>query len=171
VNYQVQVELSPISSNLTALSNIVRSGNTSGGRSFSSANLTQAQIDQFRQQRPSTTSTSGQTSSTTAVKLAQGMTVTVNIITAQANNALLVPTGAIVTQGGKTTVQVLVNGVAESREVQTGISNSSYTVITSGLTEGDQVLVSNTTSSSSSSSSSSSGAQQRPSEGGLFFGG
>ena len=174
VNYQVQVELSPISANLTALSNIVRSGNMSGsrpsGQSFSSGNLTQAQIDQFRQQRQSTTSTSGQTSLTTGVKLAQGMTVTVNIITAQANNALLVPTGAIVSQGTKTTVQVLVNGVAETREVQTGISNSSYTVITSGLNEGEVVVVNQTSSSSSSSSSSSPGAQQRQG-GGLFFGG
>ncbi|MHB8104359.1 MAG: efflux RND transporter periplasmic adaptor subunit [Dehalococcoidales bacterium] len=158
VNYQVQVQLtslSALSSNQTSLRNNTFSGNSSAsggsgrlGQSSGSGNLTQDQINQMRQQLQAREAVLAK------VQLVQGLTVTVSIITAQATNALLVPTQAIITQSGKTTVQVLVDGIAQSREVQTGISNSTYTEITSGLNEGDQVVVLSSTTTSSSSGQS-----------------
>jgi multidrug efflux pump subunit AcrA (membrane-fusion protein) len=175
VNYEVHVELTPLSS---LASNQTLSGNfsTSGNNSFSrpsgpfgqtsgSGNLTQEQINQIQQWQQEMEATLAN------VQLTQGMTVTVSIITAQATNVLLVPTAAISSQGGQTTVQVLVNGVAETRQVQTGISNSSYTEITSGLNEGDQILVTQSSSSSSlSSSSSTQSTRIQGGQGGIFFG-
>jgi HlyD family secretion protein len=173
VNYQVQVQLATLTaatSNQTSASNNLASGNLSAsgssgrfGQTSDSGNLTREQITQMMQQRQ-------QTRSTTTVQLVQGLTVTVSIITAQATNVLLVPTQSIISQGGQTSVQVLVNGVAESRQVQTGISNSQYTEITSGLSEGEQVLVPQ----SSTLTSSSSGTQQTTRTsgggGGIIFG-
>jgi multidrug efflux pump subunit AcrA (membrane-fusion protein) len=164
VNYQVKVQLSQLSSitsNQTLASNNFTSGNLSAngsgrsGQAFGSGNLTKEQIAQMRQQMQSVTN----------IQLVQGLTVTVSIITAQATNVLLVPTQAITSQGGQNSVQVMVNGVAETRQVQTGISNSTYTEITSGLNEGDQVLVSQTSSSSTIKTTTTGGAP-----GGLFFG-
>jgi multidrug efflux pump subunit AcrA (membrane-fusion protein) len=172
VNYEVKVQLAELSSlttNPPAISNNVttNSGNfTRGGSfgdsgpSFSGGNFTQEQITQFQQRQQS------MQTALSSLKLVQGLTVTVSIITAQAIDVLLVPTQAIVTSGGKTTVSVMVNGVAETRQVETGISNSSYTEITSGLNEGDQIVVPLTTSSTSSSSSQS----FSPGGGGFFFG-
>jgi macrolide-specific efflux system membrane fusion protein len=160
VNYQVKVQLaslSSITSNQTTISNNMTSGNFSAGGSSGRFGQASGSSNQTRPQiRP-------QIQSLSNTQLVQGLTVTVNIITAQANNVLMVPTQAIISQGGQTSVQVMANGVAESREVQTGISNSTYTEITSGLNEGDEVLVTQTTSSS--------GTQQTPRvPGGVFFG-
>jgi multidrug efflux pump subunit AcrA (membrane-fusion protein) len=159
VNYEVHVELtslSSITSNQTPVNSFPSSGNTSAdrppfgefGQLPASDNLTQEQINEIQQQQQSIKT------SLADVQLTQGMTATISIITAQATNVLLVPTQAISIQGTQTTIQVLVNGIVETRQVVTGISNSSYTEITSGLSEGDQVLVSQSSSSSSTSSSS-----------------
>ncbi|MGD0780438.1 MAG: HlyD family efflux transporter periplasmic adaptor subunit [Dehalococcoidales bacterium] len=180
VNYEVVVELSSNASIQTSTTNVPSMSNSSANSSFgplggsssfngsgppeqmpTSSNLSQEQLSQMQQMMQKTTSAN----STSSVQLAQGLTVTVSIITAEATNVLLVPTQAITSQGGKTTVQVMVNGVAESRQVQTGISNSTYTEITSGLNEGDQVLVSQTSSSSTIKTTTTGGAP-----GGLFFG-
>jgi multidrug resistance efflux pump len=171
VNYEVKVELLSTSSstaNQTLPGNFPTSGNAStsgppsgGSGNFSgSGNLTQEQLEQMQQNMQASRT------ALSSVTLAQGMTVTVSITTSQATNVLMVNTQAITSAGGQTTVQVLVNSVVETRQVQTGISNSSYTEITSGLSEGDVVVLPN----SSSSSSSSSSTPQVPG-GGLFFGG
>jgi multidrug efflux pump subunit AcrA (membrane-fusion protein) len=174
VNYEVHVELeslSSLTSNQTTSGNNSTSSNAStsrplfgqSGQTPGSDNLTQEQRDQIRQYQQA------RAASLASVQFTQGMTVTVSIITAQATNALLVPTQVISTQGGQTTVQVMVNGVAETRQVQTGISNSEYTEIISGLNEGDEVLVSQ--SSSSSSSSTQQTTRTGGGGGGFFFGG
>jgi HlyD family secretion protein len=115
---------------------------------FGSANMTQEQLDQLRQQMQQFrgTQSAGQGSqaagSTSGTELAEGMTVTVNIVTAQRSNALLVPVQAIlVDDNGGTVVQVINNGVTEDRPVTVGISNWQYAEILSGLTEGEQVVV------------------------------
>ena len=70
-----------------------------------------------------------------------GMSVTVNIITKIATDALVVPNAAVKTQtGGGSYVQVLQNGKPADVTVQAGISNDTYTQITSGLTEGQEVI-------------------------------
>lgn len=112
---------------------------------FTGGNLTQEQIDQMRQQRQ-TGQGGGQQSlatgvSATGARLAEGMTVTVSITTQERSNVLLVPVQAVISQGGETIVQVATNGVTEDRPVQVGLSNWQYAEITSGLSEGEQVIV------------------------------
>jgi multidrug efflux pump subunit AcrA (membrane-fusion protein) len=74
-------------------------------------------------------------------QLAEGMTVTVNIITGQSRNTLLVPTQAIISDNGQTSVQVVTDSGTEDRPVEVGISNWQYSEIISGLSEGEQVSV------------------------------
>ena len=75
-------------------------------------------------------------------QLREGLTVTVSIMIAQRNDVLLVPNGAITTQGGQTYVQVVLpDDTIEDRAVTIGISNWQYTEVTDGLSEGEKVVV------------------------------
>jgi hypothetical protein len=82
------------------------------------------------------------------------MTATVNIITQSADNALLVPNGAI--NNGE--VSVLRNSAPVSVAVQTGITDGINTQIVAGLQPGEQVITGLSSGTSSKSSSSSSGS-------------
>jgi RND family efflux transporter MFP subunit len=76
------------------------------------------------------------------IQLREGLTVTVTIIVDERTDVLLVPNGAITTQGGQTLVQIVSSdGTIEQRTVTTGISNWQYTEVTEGLSEGEQVVV------------------------------
>jgi HlyD family secretion protein len=78
----------------------------------------------------------------TDFQLRQGMTVTVNVIVASRTNVMLVPNGAVTTEGTQSYVQVIsASGVPEKRAVKTGLSDWQYTEITDGLKEGEQVSV------------------------------
>ncbi|WP_112247236.1 efflux RND transporter periplasmic adaptor subunit [Kribbella monticola] len=66
-----------------------------------------------------------------------GQTANVSVQTAKASNVLYVPTTAIVTSG--TTHTVTMADGSGTREVQLGVRGDSFTQITSGLNEGDQV--------------------------------
>ncbi len=74
-----------------------------------------------------------------------GMTANVKIATGEAQNALLVPTMALTKSNGM--YQVLVADPAnpsaqpQAVPVQVGLSDGTYTQITSGLNDGDQVVV------------------------------
>ena len=75
-------------------------------------------------------------------QLREGLTVTVSIVIAQRNDVLLVPNGAITSQGGQTYVQVVLpDDTIEDRAVTIGISNWQYTEVTDGLSEGEKVVV------------------------------
>jgi RND family efflux transporter MFP subunit len=75
-------------------------------------------------------------------QLREGLTVTVSIIIEEAADVLLVPNGAITTQGWQSYVQVMsADGTTEERVITTGISNWQYTEVTEGLSEGEQVVV------------------------------
>jgi RND family efflux transporter MFP subunit len=75
-------------------------------------------------------------------QLREGLTVTVSIIMQEKSDVLLVPNGAITTQGRQTYVQVMsADGTIEERAITTGISNWQYTEVTDGLSEGEQVVV------------------------------
>jgi RND family efflux transporter MFP subunit len=101
-----------------------------------------------------------------------GMSVSAIIATGKDTSVLLVPNSAVLSVGSNSTVQVL-DGVAGVKDgamvtlttaprsitVQTGDSDNSNTVITSGLTEGELIVVHTIT-----------GAAAKPS-GGLFGGG
>jgi len=98
------------------------------------------QQGQGGQQGQTATMTSG------AFQLKEGLTVTVSIIVDERNDVVLVPNGAITTQGRQTYVQVLSpDGTIEQRAITTGISNWQYTEVTEGLSEGEKVVVTKAT--------------------------
>jgi membrane fusion protein, macrolide-specific efflux system len=70
-----------------------------------------------------------------------GATATVQVITANAQNVLYVPTAAVRTAGGQSTVTVLSAGKQVPKRVQTGVQGDQGTEIKSGLNEGDQVVI------------------------------
>jgi macrolide-specific efflux system membrane fusion protein len=70
-----------------------------------------------------------------------GATATVQIVTASAQNVLYVPTAAVRTAGGQSTVTVLSGGKQVPKRVQTGVEGTQGTEIKSGLSEGDQVVI------------------------------
>jgi HlyD family secretion protein len=74
-----------------------------------------------------------------------GMTASVNIVVAERQNVLEVPNRAIHFQCQRAFVTVLVKGQLIQTPVQTGLSNDTMTEITSGLKEGDEVVVNGTT--------------------------
>jgi multidrug efflux pump subunit AcrA (membrane-fusion protein) len=86
-----------------------------------------------------------------AVSLKDGLSSTVNIMIQEEKDILLVPSRAISRSGRNSIVQVLKGTTTESVTIQTGISDSTNTEVTSGLNEGDQVLLPTSSTSSSSS--------------------
>lgn len=84
--------------------------------------------------------------------LFSNMAVTVSIIVATKDNALTVPSSAIVTQNGQTVVRILGQGnTLTFLPVTTGLISSGKTEILSGLTEGQEVVTSSTTSQTTNS--------------------
>jgi len=76
--------------------------------------------------------------------LREGMSATIEIVSMQAENVLLVPSRAITRNGRDQVVEVMTDaatGATEERVVQTGDTNGTMTEITSGLSEGEQVKV------------------------------
>jgi multidrug efflux pump subunit AcrA (membrane-fusion protein) len=71
-----------------------------------------------------------------------GMTASVSVITASKDNVVSVPSAAISTSGGQSTVTVLNAGKDETRPVVTGLKGDGTTEIASGLNDGDQVVMS-----------------------------
>lgn len=72
--------------------------------------------------------------------LRDGMSVDVDILTANLANAILVPASAIQKDGKKSYVYVVRAGKATKRSVTTGANNGMQTVIKSGLVRGDVVI-------------------------------
>lgn len=122
-----------------------------------------------------TSSTSGTSSSVTTYNatitidqapddVRQGMSASVVVTTDDASDVLWVPTAAVTTAGGQSTVTVRTNGVDSTVVVETGLEGDSGTEITSGLTEGQQVVI-------DTSSTESTSTSRFPAGGGLGFGG
>ncbi|HWD81671.1 MAG TPA: HlyD family efflux transporter periplasmic adaptor subunit [Kribbella sp.] len=93
---------------------------------------------------PTPTTTNGVVSYSATFSLAKlpanariGQTANVTVQTAKAANALYVPSTAITTTGTTSTV-TMADG-SGTREVKVGVRGDSYTQITSGLNEGDQI--------------------------------
>ncbi|GAA3211670.1 efflux RND transporter periplasmic adaptor subunit [Actinocorallia longicatena] len=82
-------------------------------------------------------------------KVRLGQTASAVVTTASKDDALYVPAAAVSTAGGQSSVTVLENGKATVKTVQTGITGTSGTEITSGLEEGDTVQIVTTTGGSS----------------------
>jgi HlyD family secretion protein len=83
----------------------------------------------------------GLTAPSQSAVIRQGLSVTVNLITAQKTNVLTVPNRALVRQQGKTYVNLEKGGTTEQVPVTTGIANSQYTELTDGVAEGDVVVL------------------------------
>jgi multidrug efflux pump subunit AcrA (membrane-fusion protein) len=83
--------------------------------------------------------------------LMAGMTASVSVQVASRPDVLEVPTAAIQTQGGGSFVTVDSDGKPVQTTVTTGLQGDSTTEITSGLTAGQQLLVSTGTVSSATS--------------------
>jgi len=73
--------------------------------------------------------------------MSPNMSVTANIIVDTKADVLLVPTAAVQTVNGQSTVRVLKNGQITTVPVQTGEASDTQTEITSGLTEGETVVI------------------------------
>ncbi|MGI8334713.1 efflux RND transporter periplasmic adaptor subunit [Actinomadura scrupuli] len=70
-----------------------------------------------------------------------GQTATVVISTGSKSGVLYVPSAAVRTAGGQSTVTVLTNGEQVTRTVRIGMKGDTGTEITSGLAEGEQVVI------------------------------
>jgi len=88
------------------------------------------------------------TLSDTPRKVRLGQTASVSIVTGVARNVLTVPSSAVTSVGNNSTVTVLQNGQQSVRPVQVGLVGDSSTEITSGLSEGDVVVLTTGTGSS-----------------------
>jgi RND family efflux transporter MFP subunit len=81
----------------------------------------------------------------TLEQLRDGLSVTVTVIIQEKQNVLMVLSRAISRQGTDSVVKIPKGETVETRVVKTGISNSSYTEILEGLSEGEQVVIGTTT--------------------------
>lgn len=77
--------------------------------------------------------------------LYSNMTASANIITLVKNNVLLVPTTAVTTANGESTVRIMKDGQQQVVTVTVGSSSDTQTEISSGLSEGDTIITSITT--------------------------
>lgn len=98
------------------------------------------------------------------------MSATANIITETKDAVLLVPSAAVHTTNGTSTIQVLQNGQTATVEVTIGDASDSQTEIVSGLSEG-AIVITNTISTTTTSSSGSSPFSSTRGFGGGFGGG
>jgi len=77
---------------------------------------------------------------TASDQLLPNMAATANIIVETKSDVLLVPSGAVQGQGNETYVIVLKDNREQNTPVTVGISSDTQTEITSGLSEGDEVV-------------------------------
>jgi peptidoglycan hydrolase-like protein with peptidoglycan-binding domain len=118
--------------------------------------------------QPASSSSSGSSSSTTEYTVdlqpnslpslaRSGMTGSLSVTIAKRSNVLVVPTSAVSGSVSSSFVQVMQNGKPTYRQVTTGLSTSSLTQITSGLTAGEVVVTGTYSNSASSTTNSSNG--------------
>lgn len=73
--------------------------------------------------------------------LRPGQSATVQVTVAEATDTLAVPVAALRTVGGQSTITVWAGGQQVRRPVSTGVRSEALVQITSGLREGDQVVL------------------------------
>lgn len=89
-----------------------------------------------------------------SVDIYPNMAVTAEIITEIKNDVILIPTTAITTVNGTSTVQIRKDGNISTAQVELGSSNDSQTEVVSGINEGDEVITSVITATNTSSTKS-----------------
>ncbi|HVW17472.1 MAG TPA: HlyD family efflux transporter periplasmic adaptor subunit, partial [Solirubrobacteraceae bacterium] len=108
----------------------------------------------------------------TVAKLKPGMTADVQVVVAQAGNALSVPSGAVRTANGASTVTVVDAKGRQTRvPVVVGVKGDTSTQIVSGLKEGESVVLPSVTTTASSSTTSGRGGTANGLGGGGGFSG
>lgn len=171
VNYKVKVQISSLETSTGEQTQATPPASAGEiperlKQAIESGQITREQVEEMMSRRQQ----GGQQRQTSATlpkdfHLKEGLTVTASIWLDERNNVLLVPTKAITSQGGTSYVQVLSSsGVTEARAIQTGISDWQYTEVTSGLNEGEQVIV------PQGSTTTTSTTQQQQSSGGVIPG-
>jgi len=100
-----------------------------------------------------------------------GMSINAAIITNVAQDVLMVPNGAVKTQGTTKYVQVLVNGAPQIKTVTTGVSGTTNTQILSGINAGDKVVTQTITTGSTSAAVTNTSTVRLPGLTGGFSGG
>jgi macrolide-specific efflux system membrane fusion protein len=78
-------------------------------------------------------------------QLRPGQSASVAITVARADDALTIPSAAMQTVGTAHSVTVQVNGQESRRTIEIGVRSESLVQVTSGLNEGDQVVVATAT--------------------------
>jgi HlyD family secretion protein len=106
------------------------------------------------------------TSSSTSYTLKDGLSATVEIISRQVTNVLIVSSKAITRKAQSYTVQVVSGTTTETRTVKIGMTDGTNTEITEGLSEGEQVTYIVSSSSSTSSTNNNNRQQLIPGIGG-----
>ncbi|MFC9971451.1 efflux RND transporter periplasmic adaptor subunit [Spirillospora sp. NPDC127200] len=100
-----------------------------------------------------------------------GQTATAEITVGRAEDALYVPSAAVRTAGGQSTVTVLRNGRRGTVQVRIGVKGDQGTEITSGLAEGDRVVVASASTGGTSGNGGRAPGGRMPGTGGGFPGG
>lgn len=130
VNYQVEVEadsLPPVGTETQNPTGFSRQGNSTFTSGDSSQAVARGQV--------------GTKAVSNISQLREGLTVTLNITVSGKKDILLIPSQAIQRSGKDTQVQVVKNGMTETKIIKTGISNWQYTEVTEGLAEGDEAVI------------------------------
>lgn len=70
-----------------------------------------------------------------------GMEASVTIVIDTLNDVVLIPTGALSGTASAPTVDVLVDGEAVTRPITTGLTTPTRVEVTSGISEGDQIVI------------------------------
>ncbi len=70
-----------------------------------------------------------------------GMSAEVEVIVDRADNALIVPSQAVIERDGKTFVYIVKDSKARLVPIKAGRSNWTYTEVLSGINEGDEVII------------------------------
>jgi HlyD family secretion protein len=129
--------------------------------------LTQEEAEAMREQMQSAWGERAETGLTVIpenFQMREGMTVIVSLIVAESSDVLLVSNSAITSYGQQNYVTVVAtDGTQEQRLVEVGISDDQYTEVTSGLSEGEQVLASQATTTTTTTTT------QQGSQGGMMI--
>jgi len=139
-----------------------------GRPSFSGGDVTMPTDRPTGRQSTTGTETAAEASAavTVASQLKEGLSVSISVILLEKDDVLLVPNEAIVQQMGVSYVTVPGGDTTALQQVSVGVSDYDNTEITSGLSEGDQVVYTQSAGSGSSSQGS-----FRSGMGGMMIGG
>ncbi len=84
-------------------------------------------------------------------ELRLGQSATVTITTASATDVTVVPSAAVTTSGGRSTVTLVTGDQQVVTPIEVGVAGADYTEVVSGVTSGDQVVLTSATADTSDS--------------------